>query len=337
MEKAMQIDYEIKLEFNEVLIRPKPSELKSRSEVNLNVSYLCKHSNQVILGFPVIVANMSCVGTISMARNLFPHGIFVALHKFIPEDELINFFNSEESKNSFYTIGLNDDLEKLIRVSNASQHLDKICLDIANGYMYEFLDYIKKIRQKFPNKIIMAGNVATPEGVENIIKAGADIVKCGIGNGNFCETKNKAGVGYKQFSVAVECGQAANELNALCCSDGGCKSPADICKALGAGSHFVMTGGMFAGCDECDSEWKEENGQKKMLMYGMSSRIANEKYCGGLKTYRTSEGKEAWVVYKGKAENVALDIRGGVASCCTYTNTKNLENLKKNCQFTRNS
>lgn len=330
----MQINYEAKLGFEDVDISPIPTEIDSRSQVNLNVSYLCKHSNRVITGFPVIVANMSCVGTISMARCLFPHGFFVALHKFIPEEKLINFFNLNESENSFCTIGLNDDLEKLVRISEKSKYLDKICLDVANGYMYKFLDFIKQVRQKFPNKIIMAGNVATPEGVENIIKAGADIVKCGIGNGNFCETKNKAGVGYKQFSVAVECGQAANELNALCCSDGGCKSPADICKALGAGSHFVMTGGLFAGCDECDSEWKEENGEKKMLMYGMSSKIANEKYCGGLKNYRTSEGKEAWVNYKGKAENIALDIRGSVVSCCTYTNTKNLENLEKNCIFT---
>jgi GMP reductase len=332
----MQIDCDIKLKFDDVLIRPKPSELKSRSEVNLNVSYLCKHSNRIISGFPVIVANMSCVGTTTMASCLESYGFFVALHKFIPQNELINFFNSNQSKNSFCTIGLNDNLQQLEEIASACLNLDKICIDVANGYMYEFLDYIKKVRQRFPNKIIMAGNVATPEGVENIIKAGADIAKCGIGNGNFCETKNKAGVGCNQFSVAVECGQAANELNALCCSDGGCKSPADICKALGAGSHFVMTGGMFAGCDECNSEWKDENGKKKMLMYGMSSAYANEKYCGGLKTYRTSEGKEEWVDYKGSAKNVALDIRGGVASCCTYTNTKNLENLKKNCNFTIN-
>jgi GMP reductase len=333
-EDDMQIEHDLKLDFSDVLIKPKPTELKSRSEVNLEVSYLGKHSNRVITGFPVIVANMSCVATIAMAKALYKYQFFVALHKFITESELIKFYNQEESRNSFYTIGINDDLSKLNNVIKQSKYLNKICLDVANGYMYNFLDYIKKIRQKYPNFTIMAGNVATPEGVENIIKAGADIAKCGIGNGNFCETRNKAGVGYKQFSVAVECGQAANELNALCCSDGGCKSPADICKALGAGSHFVMTGSLFAGCAECDSEWKEENGIKKMLMYGMSSRVANEKYCGGLKEYRSAEGREGWVEYKGSAEHVAIDIRGGVASCCTYTNTKNLENLKKNCIFT---
>ena len=330
----MQIEHEIKLDFNDVLIKPKPTELKSRSEANLEVSYLCKHANRVITGFPVIVANMSCVGTIPMAMKLSKYQFFVALHKFIEEDRLVNFFNNPESQNSFYTLGLNDDLEKLDRIKASSKYLNKINLDVANGYMYSFLDYIKKTRQRYPNFIIMAGNVATPEGVENIIKAGADIAKCGIANGGHCETKNKTGIGYKQFSVSVECGQAANELNALCCSDGGCKSPADICKALGSGSHFVMAGGLFAGTDECESEWKEENDSKKMLMYGMSSKVANDKYCGGLKSYRASEGRESWVDYKGPVEDIAIDIRGGVASCCTYTNTKNLENLKKNCVFT---
>lgn len=330
----MQLETGTKLDFDDVLIKPKPSELKSRSEVNLRVSYLGKHSNRVISGFPVIVANMSCVATVAMAKALHRYDFFVALHKFIEEKVLIDFFSQNYSSKSFYTIGINDDLDKLDRVVSQSEFCNKINLDVANGYMYNFLDYVKKIRNKYPNFTIMAGNVATPEGVENIIRAGADIAKCGIGNGNFCETRNKAGVGYKQFSVAAECGQAANELNAMCCSDGGCKSPADICKALGAGSHFVMTGSMFAGCDECDSEWKDIDGVKKMLMYGMSSKVANDKYCGGLKKYRAAEGREAWVDHKGSAEYVAIDIRGGVASCCTYTNTKNLENLKKNCTFT---
>jgi GMP reductase len=332
----MKIENELKLDFSDVLIKPKPTELKSRAEVNLEVSYLCRHANQVIVGFPVVVANMSCVGTIPMATALYKHQFFVALHKFIDEERLVTFYNQTFSQNSFYTLGINDDLDKLNRIVNKTKYLNKINLDVANGYMYNFLDYIKKIRQKYPNFIIMAGNVATPEGVENIIKAGADIAKCGIGNGGHCETRNKAGVGYKQFSVSVECGQAANELNALCCSDGGCKSPADICKALGSGSHFVMAGGIFAGTDECESEWTENDGIKKMLMYGMSSKVANEKYCGGLKSYRSAEGRESWIDYKGSIDGVARDIKGGVASCCTYTNTKNLENLKKNCVFTIN-
>lgn len=368
--------------FDDVLIIPKASELKSRSEVNLEVSYITKHSKKRICGVPVIVANMSSVATTQMAEALYSHKMFVALHKFIPEEELMKFLLQKESAYSFITVGGSDDeLDRLTRIFNKrwdfwtleSPTQEFICIDVANGYTYAFLDQIKKIRDRNSDSIIMAGNVCTPDGVENVIKAGADIVKCGIANGSGCDTKNKAAVGYKQLSVAIECGQAANELNALCCSDGGCKTPADICKALGGGSHFVMAGGMFSGYDQNDQKFleyyvhplgfdyplwtqKDVNGDfviynpdaptsltfdketskiidKRFKFFGMSSKFANNEYSGGLKDYRTSEGKEFYVPYRGDVSELVQDIKGGLASCCTYTNTRNLENLHKNCQF----
>lgn len=318
--------------FDDVLITPSPTELTSRSEVNLEVSYICKHSKARFAGVPVCVANMDSIATITMAKALYKHKIWVALHKFIKQEELEAFLDKEESKYSFVSMGISE--EEMTRI-NKFRHLKAIAIDAANGYMNSFLDVIKRIRESFPSSIICAGNVCTPEGVENIIKAGADISKVGISNGNFCETKNKTGIGYKQFSVALECGQAANELNALCMSDGGCKSPADICKALGAGSHLVMSGSLFAGYNECDTaEWDNTVSPPKMKMYGMSSKTANDKYFGGLQNYRTSEGREGWVEYKGSVNELAQDIKGSLASCCTYTNTRNLENLYKHCKFT---
>lgn len=328
-----------KLGFEDVLVMPRPTELKSRSEVNLDVSYITKHSRTRFSGIPVCVANMDTIGQIGIAKALFKHKIWVALHKFIDTNNLYNFLKEPESAYCFTTIGSSNyeqEIEKLKFIYRGEGSTPKICIDAANAYMYSFLDVIKRIRENFTNSIILAGNVCTPEGVENIIKAGADIAKCGIANGSFCDTKNKAGVGYKQFSVAMECGQAANELNALCCSDGGCKNPADICKALGAGSHMVMTGTLFGGAIESEGEWiKDENGNKKAIkFYGMSSISANKKYFGGLKSYRASEGKEGFIEARGSVEDIALDIKGSLASCCTYTNTKNLENLYKNCVFT---
>lgn len=328
-----------KLSFEDVLIAPRPSELSSRSEVNLEVSYICKHSRSRFSGVPVCVANMDTIGQIGVAKSLYKHKIWVALHKFIETNDIYNFLREPESEYCFVTIGSSNfekEIEKLKFVFENFKTPPKICIDAANAYMYSFLDVVKKVRDIFPTSILMAGNVCTPEGVENIIKAGADIAKSGIANGGFCDTKNKAGVGYKQFSVALECGQAANELNALCCSDGGCKMPADICKALGAGSHLVMAGSIFGGCEESEGEWQyDEKGNKKAIkFYGMSSESANKKYFGGLKKYRASEGKEGFVPFKGSIEDVAIDIKGSLASCCTYTNTKNLENLYKNCFFT---
>jgi GMP reductase len=231
---------------------------------------------------------------------------------------------------SFISMGISDIEFQRVKALSQKMNIYSICIDAANAYMYSFLDMIKRMRNLLPDSIIMAGNVCTPEGFENIIKAGADIAKCGIANGGYCQTKNKTGINIPQFSVAKDCGQAANELNALCCSDGGCKDPEDVCKGLGAGSHLIMIGSMFAGVNEAiESVWKDN----KMLMYGMSSTYANNNYFGGLKSYRTSEGKEEFIPCKGSIIDIVRDIKGGLTSCCTYTNTKNLENLSKNCSF----
>lgn len=330
----MKIINEKKLHFRDVLIKPKPSELSSRNDVNLIVKYITKHSNKMFCGVPVCVANMDTVGTINMAKSLFKHKMWVALNKFIDAEDLISFLNTEESKYSFVTIGSSkEDYHKLLHVDKVVNKPINICMDVANGYMYSFLDHVKIVRDNFPRSIIMAGNVCTPEGVENIIKAGADIAKCGIANGAFCDTKNKAAIGYPQLSVAIECGQAANELNAMCCSDGGVTTPADICKALAAGSHLVMCGSIFGGHTECSGDVVEIHGKKYLEMYGMSSKKANEKYFGGLKSYRASEGTEGVIPYKGDVDATCVDIKGSLASCCTYTNTANLENLYKHSQF----
>lgn len=331
----MKIEKEKKLSFDDVLIKPTHSKISSRSQINLKVSYKTLYSGNIIEGVPIIVSNMDTVGTIKMAKTLYKEDLFVCLHKFIPEKDLLNFFSTEESGNSFYTLGIQEEEVSRMIAFNKKIPLSKICLDVANGYMQVFLDKIKYIRDSMPNVIIMAGNICTPEGAELIIKAGADIVKAGIANGGHCDTKFKAGVGYKQFSVALECGQAANELGALCCSDGGCKISADFCKALGAGSHFCMAGTIFGGHDQCDAEWvHDEHGNKHMLMYGMSSKIANEKYLGGIKSYATSEGKETFVPYKGDILPLINDIKGSLTSCCAYTNNSSLQELSKNCVFT---
>lgn len=350
----MKIDYDIKLDFDDVYIKPQPTELESRSQVNLNVSYLTKHSKKRFIGLPVLVANMDKIGVPNMAKALYDYKIGVCLHKHYSIEKLLDILNQEWFKYSFISFGISDiDIEKIQQLSKYNLDIN-ICLDIANGYMYSFLDKIKYVRELYPNAIIMAGNVATPEGVENLIKSGADIVKCGIAQGSKCDTKNKAGVGYPQLSVAIECGKTANELNALCCSDGGVKNPGDICKALGAGSHIVMCGGLFFGYEENETNWEYEHeidngryvwtsdfnealytGKKRMLAYGMSSKIANDKFFGGLKNYRTSEGKEVYVDHKGNVADIAKDIRGSLTSACTYSNVKNLENLHKKCLFVR--
>jgi GMP reductase len=326
-----------KYHFSDIQIVPRPTEVNSRSEVNLNVSYVTKHSKRTISGIPVCVSNLDTTGTLTMAKTLSKDRFFVALHKYLSANDIKEYLDFEENNvaHCFISAGMSDDeFDKIKSIYHENKNL-MIMLDVANGYLYSFLDVIKKYRDAFPNCIICAGNVCTESGTENIIKAGADLVKVGIGQGNLCETSLKAGIGYPQFSAAQECARVTEELEALCMSDGGVQTPSDICLALATGCRFVMCGSLFLGYDECEGEWKYDGDKKTAIKaYGMSSKTANDKYNNGLQNYRASEGvEEQWVSYKGSVNNLILDIKGSLASCCSYTNTKNLENLHKNVEF----
>ena len=254
----MRIENEIKLDFKDVLLRPKRSTLNSRKEVSLERIYKFKN-NDVFEGIPIMVANMDSVGTIKMAKALFRYKMPVALHKFYKDEELVNFFSQEESKLSFYTLGTSkEDLEKFEKVFNElskQQHyLSKICIDVANGYSEHFNSFIKRFKEKYQTLTLMAGNVVTGEMTEELILSGAEIVKIGIGPGSVCTTRKKTGVGYPQLSAIIECADAAHGLNALICGDGGITNSGDVAKAFGAGADFIMCGGLFAGHDECEGE-----------------------------------------------------------------------------------
>jgi GMP reductase len=311
------------MEFKDISIIPQYSEVPSRSKVSLNCIHTTKHSNQSIEGIPVFVSNMDSTGTFTMAKAVNKHKMFTCLHKYYSYDELENFFKKEGSERAFVSSGLNiKEVERASALVSAGL-TNRVCFDVANGYIKNFHTLIKEFREVHPEAIIIAGNVATMEGVVLLDNAGADIIKCGIANGSACDTSNKAGICIPQPDVILDC---SRDNNICIMSDGGCKTPADIVKAFALGSEFVMCGGMFAGHDECDGEWLTTiDGTKEYFkFYGMSSKKANEKYNGGMKEYRTSEGKELWVKYKGPVEHLCLDIKGGLVSACTYTNSSTL-------------
>mgnify|MGYP000943512776 CR=1 FL=1 len=267
----MRIENDLKLDFNSVLIRPKRSTLNSRKEVSLEREFKFKNGGTFV-GVPIIAANMDTVGTMKMAEAFYKHKMPVALHKFYQIEQLVNFFKKIESVYSFYTLGTSDDdLEKFDKVyttlkeyhkqvmngQGGADHihcLNKVCIDIANGYSEHFNNFIKRFRAKYPELTIMAGNVVTGEMTEELILSGADIVKIGIGPGSVCTTRKKTGVGYPQLSAIIECADAAHGLGAMICGDGGITNSGDVAKAFGAGADFIMCGGMFAGHDECEGE-----------------------------------------------------------------------------------
>ena len=314
----MRIVDDVKLDFSDVLIRPKRSTLRSRKNANLERTFRFKNSNQSWTGVPIIAANMDHTGTWPMNKALVEFGMLTAICK---------FWHYIPLKNAIKTIGLDANLDEI------EYDLKWICLDVANGYTERFMNFVKKIRlhESTKNSIIIAGNVCTPEATEEIILAGADIVKIGIGPGSVCTTRKITGVGFPQLSATIECADAAHGLGGHIITDGGCQVPGDIAKSFGAGADFVMLGGMFAGHDECEGE--VDNG--KMSFYGMSSEDAQLKHYGKKASHRASEGKKVYIDHKGSVRTTVEEILGGLRSACTYAGAKTLKDLPKCTTFVK--
>ena len=346
----MLIENEILLDFSDVLIRPKRSTLTSRKEVELQRTYKFKHSGKEYTGIPIMAANMDGVGTLAMAEELDKNSLFTCIVKsydvagFELYEGNVNFSNvavSTGTSDSDYT-----KLQDLLHL----YPFQYICIDVANGYSEAFGDFVAKVRNKYPEHTIIAGNVVTADMTQELILRGADIIKVGIGPGSVCTTRIQTGVGYPQLSAIIECADAAHGLGGHIIADGGCTCPGDVAKAFGAGADFVMLGGMLAGHDEGGgtqfTRWKPTGyysdeadiiltGERRVQFYGMSSETAMNKHHGGVADYRSSEGRTVEIPYKGPVENTVRDILGGLRSTCTYVGASELKHLSKCTTFVR--
>ena len=374
----MRIDQDVKLDYKDVLIRPKRSTLSSRKQVQLERRFTFRNfvpdfpdniKHEHYRGVPIMAANMDGVGTFEMADKLAEGNIFTCLVKTYSVEQLVEYFNSnipERTNNVAMSIGTSDDdFHKLVDVqAEVCDQLKYVCMDIANGYSDHFAARVRKVREAFPHLVIIAGNVVTGEMTEELILAGADIVKVGIGPGSVCTTRIQTGVGYPQLSAVIECADAAHGLGGHIIADGGCTCPGDVAKAFAAGADFVMLGGMLAGHDEGGGEVitkyyqtnevlmhvsklvRESTGDQTKVVtrteekqfvqfYGMSSDAANTKHFGGLKDYRSSEGREVLVPYRGEVARTIQDVLGGIRSTCTYAGAERLKNLSKCTTFIR--
>ncbi|GAB3423790.1 GMP reductase [Niabella aquatica] len=335
----MRIEYEVKLGFKDVMIRPKRSTLKTRAAVDLEREFSFLHSKKPWQGIPVIAANMDTVGTFGMAVALSSEKILTAIHKHYSIHEWTVFLQSQPVEIYQYIAASTGtgkaDADKLELLLSRFPELNFICIDVANGYSEHFVHFVKETRNRYPDKTIIAGNVVTGEMVEELLLAGADIIKVGIGPGSVCTTRVKTGVGYPQLSAIIECADAAHGLEGQIISDGGCKVPGDVAKAYGAGADFVMLGGMLAGHDESGGELIVEGNEKFKLFYGMSSQTAMNKHAGGVANYRASEGKTVKVPYRGPVAETVKDLLGGIRSTCTYVGAARLKELTKRTTFIR--
>ena len=361
----MRIEEDQKLDYSDVLIRPKRSTLGSRKDVDLERGFtfrntaLPKHeNNRHWRGVPLMASNMDGVGTFEMADELASQKIMTCLVKTYSVEHLAAYFGTDSADRRYYvamSIGITDkDADKFSQVyAQASKGLNYVCIDVANGYSERFTDFVRTFRKQYPDVVIIAGNVVTGEMTEELILNGADIVKVGIGPGSVCTTRIQTGVGYPQLSAVIECADAAHGLGGHVIADGGCSCPGDIAKAFAGGADFVMLGGMLAGHDEGGGEVIEKyylthelegntqqsnrivETKKFVQFYGMSSDAANKKHFGGLKDYRSSEGREVLVPYRGEVADTVQTILGGIRSTCTYAGAQRLKHLMRCATFVK--
>ena len=358
----MRIEPDLKLDYDSVLLRPKRSTLSSRSEVDLFRTHRWLHSSAPPFeGIPIVAANMDGVGTMQMADALSADHCMTALLKSYEARMLLDHFDCidrwvtsiqlRRPAYHIFTVGVSDDdLQKTLWCVEQTNAIRHILLDVANGYSQRVVDVTARYRCLFPHAVIWVGNVCTPDQTQELLLAGADVVKIGIGPGSVCTTRIKTGVGYPQLSAVMECADAAHGLGGLICADGGCRSAGDVAKAFAAGADFVMLGGMLAGCDEgggdvitrryLSTEIGEDDApiiesKSFVKFYGMSSKAANDKHSGGLKHYRTSEGREVLTPYRGPVTSQIQDILGGLRSTCTYVGARNLKALSRCATFVR--
>jgi len=349
----VRIDNEVKLDYEDVLIRPKRSTLRSRKQVELKRTFTFRNSRQTWTGIPIMAANMDGVGTFGMAHALSDMGLFTCITK---QNTAKDWYNQFQADPGFVAVSVGTNPKEYEKAKEVidSNALQWICIDIANGYSEHFVEFVRHVRQDYPNINIIAGNVVTADMTQELILAGADVVKVGIGPGSVCTTRIQTGVGYPQLSAVIECADAAHGLGGHVIADGGCTCAGDVAKAFGAGADFVMLGGMLAGHDEGGgtivSEWHRSEevamsanfnstpifSEKKFIQfYGMSSDTAMNKHNGGVANYRSSEGRTVMVPYKGAIETTVLDLLGGIRSTCTYVGAPTLKQLSKCTTFIR--
>jgi GMP reductase len=341
----MRAEFDVKLDFDDVLIRPKRSTLSSRKELVLERNFKFIHSGKQWTGIPIVASNMDSTGTFEMAETLSKNRMLTSLHKFYTVEELNEFFPKLNQPDYVaYTLGIKDEdyakLKEILKLK-LDKYFNFIVLDVPNAYLQRYVEKLKELRQLCPNHTIIAGNVVTNEMAEELILSGADIVKIGIGSGSACTTRRMTGVGYPQLSAVIECADASHGITnhnpgcGLIMSDGGAVYPCDIAKAFCAGADFVMLGSLFSGYDQSGGELIEKDGKKFKQFYGMSSYKAQEKYYGGVKKYRASEGRVLEIPYKGDVNIFIQELLGSLRSTGTYIGARTLKEFSKRATFIR--
>lgn len=247
----MQIINDIQLDYNDVLIVPQTTTINHRGEVDI----VRKFKNIDLTCCPIMNANMTQTGTFKVAEKMVKNQMIGAFHKFYTAKEIIEFFAKYSDGNQYFvTVGLRNKEQEIERLKKLHNHKFSILIDVPNAYIPDVEVFVKEIRHNFPTKIIAVGNVCTAERTQELIKAGANAIKIGVGPSAVCRTRHTTGVGRSQLSAIMDCANAAHQVGGLIIADGGFNTIGDFCKAFVAGADICMSGCFFAGTDEASGE-----------------------------------------------------------------------------------
>lgn len=345
----VQIISDMQLDYSDVLIAPQTTSINHRGEVDV----VRQFKNIDLKCCPIMSSNMTQTGCFKVARSLVKNDMLGAIHKFYSAFDIIKFFEENgDSNNYFVTIGLRNKEFEIQRLREISKFNFSIMIDVPNAYIPEVELLVKEVRKEFPKRIIAVGNVCTGDRTQELIRAGANATKIGVGPSVICNTRITTGCGRPQLSSVIECANAAHQVGGYVIADGGFSNVGDICKALVAGADICMSGSFFAGCDESSGEIIEKTFRTNEVdteslsycskmetkkfkdYYGMSSFRAQQENYGEKTKTGTSEGVESKLIpYTGPIIDTINQIKGGIRSCGSYIGAKNIKYFSRQGSF----
>lgn len=333
--------------FDDVLLVPRYNDIPSRKDVDTSVQF-----GNFELQLPVLSSNMDTVTGHMMANKMFSLGGMGVLHRFCTIQENIDMYHNAafrhdigmitpwtpngntdpwiKEKEAVISLGVNEDLERFEALYAAGARY--FCVDVAHGHTKAIGKFVKQLKQNQSGVFVIAGNVATHAGADYLASCGADAIKVGIGPGSVCTTRIKTGCGVPQLTAIMDCAK----VDRIIIADGGIRTPGDAVKALAAGAHVVMLGGMLAGCNETPGDFAFDvfgDGKPCKIYRGMASKEAQEDFMGAMAEWKAAEGIQIKVRAKGPIADVLNDLMGGIRSGMTYCGAKDIAALHRNAEF----
>ncbi len=326
--------------FDDVALVPQYNNIKSRTEESITFSTWVTSKTEIKI--PLLPANMDTVIGYSLAKIISDNGVYPIFHRFMSYEDkkqlMIDFGQS-----CYLSCGLkNEDLEELFKLYDEMKGdtFRGVCFDVAHGHCKTMIDTIKKFKDVLPDKEVIAGNVCTPMGYQDLVNAGADAVKVGIGPGAACTTRMVTGFGVPQFTAIYECGQVAKRLRVPLIADGGIRNSRDIVLALAAGASTVMIGKLFALTEESAAEKTDFRKDprfsvvERLAKYrGQASKDFQEDFYKAMKPGTVAEGESFWAPVSGTAQELIDELLGGLRSGLTYGGARSIKELQRKAEF----